>query len=441
MVRPTFFVEPENARGSIPALADNWSFVKNVDEQHRSTQGVVGRGLASTNCPPLGEPEGGWLALRGGPCGVGSGPNFERGIGMRHQLKAAAKRIASPLLSALLSKPPPPAVVNYEKTRLNDNQVFLGYPFSDLAALAKYMAPNLEGAPGFHVDCFGIKTRYSYFSDATDSQAIQANLPFPDNTLYGEAIEFLATCRAVDAADEEMVAYEFGAGFAPWLVCTAAMALRRPVKRLRLVAVEADPQRLPLIEQHFSDNGLPLPGASHPIVSTEIIQAAVSDQRGTLTFSAQGIKDWGGAASKDKSAADYRGATGNRVSVPALPISELLQHERVVDLVHMDIQGFEYLSIAASLDDLNRKVRSIVIGTHSRVIEGRLIDLLRQNGWVLIYEKPCKFHASSQLPDVTGATYFDGTQFWINQRLWPAHFQWQPDLTPQATAALRSIRG
>ncbi|MCA6106953.1 FkbM family methyltransferase [Bradyrhizobium cenepequi] len=322
---------------------------------------------------------------------------------------------------------------------MNDNQVFLGYPFSDLAALAKYRKSVTAAGPGFHVDCFGIKTRYSYFSDAADSQAVQPNLPFPDNSLYGEAVEFLATCRAVDAAVDEMVVYEFGAGFAPWLVCTAAMALQRPMKRLKLVAVEADPERLPLIEQHFADNNLPRPGAPHPIVSTEIIHAAVSDQRGTLSFSAQGIKDWGGAASKDSGGADYRGATGDRVSVPALPISELLQREPIVDLVHMDIQGFEYLSISASLNAFCSKIKSVVIGTHSRVIEGQLIDLLRRHDWVLIYEKPCKFHTTSQLPDVTGATYFDGTQFWINTRLWPANFSWQPDLTPQATAALTAV--
>jgi len=81
-------------------------------------------------------------------------------------------------------------------------------------------------------------------------------------------------------------------------------------------------------------------------------------------------------------------------------------------------------SILASIDALNAKVASMVIGTHSRVIEGELISLLRNNDWLLVYEKPCKFHCQSQLPDLVGATYFDGTQFWVNMKLWPTNFQW-----------------
>jgi FkbM family methyltransferase len=307
----------------------------------------------------------------------------------------------------------------------NDNQVFLGYSVNELTELEKYKRPTESIQPGFHIDCFGIKTRYSYFFD-TDAATIQADLPVPDNGLYGEAVEFLATCRAVDAASTSMTVIELGAGFAPWLVCAAAMALQRPIEKLRLIAVEADPARLELIRSHFADNGLPEPGRRHARVETEIIHAAISDTHGTVSFAAQDIRDWGGGVSEEPAAQDYRGLGLKYVSVPTYPLSHLLASERFVDLIHMDIQGFEYKSIAASLADLNCKVRSIAIGTHSRVIEGRLIGLLREQGWTLVYEKPCKFHPSSQLPDITGATYFDGTQFWINNRLWPKDFAWTP---------------
>ncbi|AII27814.1 hypothetical protein B9J07_13130 [Sinorhizobium sp. LM21] len=313
--------------------------------------------------------------------------------------------------------------MSLSKDLLNANQIFIGYNLSATDRLKKYMEPSLELEKGFHKDCFGIKTRYKFFNDI-GGESVWGDLPFPDNKLYGEMIEILATCFAVEAGSDDMVVYELGAGFAPWLVCSANFALKRCVRSLKLVAVEADPDRLPLIDTHFTDNGLPQSNQSHPVVKTEIVHAAVSDVHGELQFSAQSILDWGGGVTAAETATDYRGMQSHQVSVPALPIETLIAHETMVDLMHMDIQGYEFKSIAASLETVNSKVKSIVIGTHSRVIEGQLIDLLRNNGWVLVFEKPCKFHASSRLPDVTGATYFDGTQFWINERLWPSDYDW-----------------
>ncbi|MBD9596416.1 FkbM family methyltransferase [Ensifer sp. ENS05] len=285
------------------------------------------------------------------------------------------------------------------------------------------MEPSIELEAGFHKDCYGIRTKCTFFRPEGGTAAYKT-LPFPDNQFYGEMVEILATCFAVEAGSDNMVVYECGAGFAPWLVMSANFALKRGVESLKLVAVEADPERLPLINDHFRSNSLPEAGQAHDVVSTKIVHAAVSDSVGELHFSAQSIHDWGGGVSSSDTGTDYRGMHAATVSVPALPIDTLLKDEKVVDLIHFDIQGFEFKSIAASLETMNEKVRSIIIGTHSRVIEGQLIDLLRQNGWVLIVEKPCKFHPSSRLPDVTGATYFDGTQFWINERLWPADYVW-----------------
>lgn len=121
---------------------------------------------------------------------------------------------------------------------------------------------------------------------------------------------------------------------------------------------------------------------------------------------------------------DYRGLEGKQVAVPARLINDLIANERRIDLMHIDIQGWEAKSIAASMDAINAKVASMVIGTHSRVIEGELLTLLRDDGWILLYEKPCKFDCKNPVPDLVGATVFDGTQFWINTRLWPAAFDW-----------------
>lgn len=308
---------------------------------------------------------------------------------------------------------------------INNNQIFIGYATNELEIMRRYVGEVPLSEYGFHIDVFGNKTRLAYFHKEHSGSILQKELPFPDNGQYGEAIEYLGTMRGIEAADESLVVYELGAGFAPWLVVAKTFALHRPtINKMRFVAVEADPARLPLIESHFRDNGMPLPNEMHPAMETFIVNAAVSDSTGDLIFSANDIHDWGGTARSESDILDYRGIEGVGVTVSARKIEDLIAGESRIDLMHIDIQGWEVTSIKASLAAVNSKVASMVIGTHSRVIEGELISVLRNDDWILVYEKPCKFHCQSRLPDIVGATFFDGTQFWINTRLWPNTFNW-----------------
>jgi hypothetical protein len=50
----------------------------------------------------------------------------------------------------------------------------------------------------------------------------------------------------------------------------------------------------------------------------------------------------------------------------------------------------------------------VVIGTHSRPIEGKLIEHLNERGWILEFEQPCTFALEgSELP-----VRVDGCQGW-----------------------------
>jgi len=83
-----------------------------------------------------------------------------------------------------------------------------------------------------------------------------------------------------------------------------------------------------------------------------------------------------------------------------------------VDLLHIDIQGGEADLVTSSLAFLNAHVAYMMIGTHSRVIEGRLCDELGAAGWELEVERPA-------IMDITGkpAARVDGVQGWRNPRL------------------------
>ncbi len=59
----------------------------------------------------------------------------------------------------------------------------------------------------------------------------------------------------------------------------------------------------------------------------------------------------------------------------------------------------------------------MIVGTHSRKIDGDLIDLMWRQGWVLEEEMPARFNFLGFLPTLEGMTYSDGTQVWRNPQL------------------------
>ncbi|TIU30915.1 MAG: class I SAM-dependent methyltransferase, partial [Mesorhizobium sp.] len=102
-------------------------------------------------------------------------------------------------------------------------------------------------------------------------------------------------------------------------------------------------------------------------------------------------------------------ASGHYQQLDAFPLSEIVENEPV-DLLHIDIQGGEADFIDAAIGDLNKFVRYIVIGTHSRQIEGRIMNTLLNQGWKLEMERP----AIIGLPDGRPQILVDGVQGWRN---------------------------
>ena len=86
-----------------------------------------------------------------------------------------------------------------------------------------------------------------------------------------------------------------------------------------------------------------------------------------------------------------------------------------VDLLHIDIQGGEADLIRDCVALLNGKVAYIVVGTHSREIEGQIFATLRAAGWALEIERPAILSLANGIPQVT----VDGVQGWRNLKLLP----------------------
>ena len=96
-------------------------------------------------------------------------------------------------------------------------------------------------------------------------------------------------------------------------------------------------------------------------------------------------------------------------------IEEIVRSGTKTDLLHIDIQGGEADLIASSLAALKKYVGYIVIGTHSREIEGALFKSLLADGWILEIERPAILGVENPVPYVK----VDGVQGWRNPRLLP----------------------
>lgn len=292
---------------------------------------------------------------------------------------------------------------------------FGGWDPSDAELLNRYACPT-GPTEGKITDFFGIRTSSFLHPWAVhlDNQVVDV-IPIPDDSLRAETIEYYATLKSFEMAPEGAFSMaEIGASYAPWTTFAAVMGARHG-RAVQLVAVEASSYLHGLIPVHMAENGVD-PDA--PFIRK--VCGAVGRDFGTMHFPVvTSPSDNGGQVTDRAQSVDYLGRQVEHEAVSAYPLSELLP-PGIVDLIHMDVQGVEHDVLSASMDSLNERVRAIFVGTHSRLIEGQLLDLFHAHGWELDRERPTKFDYVANRPSVVGWTTRDGGQYWINRQLVPA---------------------
>jgi hypothetical protein len=86
-------------------------------------------------------------------------------------------------------------------------------------------------------------------------------------------------------------------------------------------------------------------------------------------------------------------------------------------MIHIDVQGHEVEICRSCIEELYRRVHWLIVGTHSRKLDGDMIELMRAAGWLLENEKPSKFHFLLEAPTLEAMTHVDGIQVWRNPRM------------------------
>lgn len=300
-------------------------------------------------------------------------------------------------------------------------EIFRGYTIEDanrMEALVGDHAP-LQSERGI-VDWFGIKiaSRYAPWIDSRSGQVIDRP-PFPDDTFLAEGIEYAALGLALERAKGRgrFCSLEIGAGWGPWTALSATCALRAGFKSVTIGAFEADVGRFAQLRQHLALNGLvpsdaPDKGMSG-VVTHELEQAAIWWENTTLYWPEASESDSGRTVSiMAEEGSDYRGYVLHASPIRALGLPGVLERFDRVDFLHVDIQGAEAEVIPKSIEALESKVSVMFIGTHSRKIEGDLLEFLYNRCWRLLREQPCVFDPEKKVPTFQALTLRDGGLVW-----------------------------
>jgi FkbM family methyltransferase len=299
------------------------------------------------------------------------------------------------------------ALAPEQKMEIPPDQIYAGYKPDELSIIREHFCLSPSPVKGFIVDRLGVKTRGSSLWDQVQP-LVGTVIPIPiPNDYHAEAIEWIGLLKSVRSACGRFAAMELGAGWGPWVVAGAVAARNDDIRDISLLAVEGDPGHYAFLRQHFLDNGLD--PDRHLL-----FQAAVGAKRDRARWPRVEPRNSYGTRPIP---AEEAHATNGSLEVEVLPIADLLGKQERWDLVHVDVQGGEVPICAAGLPFLNERAHWLVIGTHSRLIEGELISLFVRQGWVLENEKPVIFEFQPGTPAVEALTRVDGTQVWRNPRL------------------------
>ncbi|MDA7978887.1 MAG: FkbM family methyltransferase [Pirellulales bacterium] len=300
---------------------------------------------------------------------------------------------------------------------------------------------------GMHTDFVGARTSQE-FGGSAPSGYVESMPPVDED--YLEWIDILETAAY---ARDRFVMVELGAGYGRWGVRGALAARHAGIKDIFIGFAEAEPMHVKWLKEHATCNGL----QPHEF---RLYEAAVSDKDGSVDFyvampdGSEGndpaswygqamAKDYEvvsetiahGAPSKSQnsdsgkagldaqSTETYAGhnvktfASGwKAVEVPQMAATKLLRDFDVIDLLDMDVQGEEVKIVQGAIKDLNKRVKRLHIGTHSREIEFELYQFLTAKGWKCLRAYPCESRTSTPYGDVQ---FVDGMQSWINPQLVP----------------------
>ncbi len=281
--------------------------------------------------------------------------------------------------------------------------------FDPVSLVLAYENHERRPVPGHRVNYLGVAVNVDKFFKYMSLENIVEPAPIPNNW-HTDIAEFGAALRAVDLSGETFSMIELGCGWGCWMNITG-MAARRRGKKVALLGVEGDPGHVAFAHEAMATNGF-------SDADYKVFHGIAAAESGVAFFPLQqdASQEWGLQAKLHPAPeeAEALRRSGAYQELPIFSLNQIAADIPRIDLLHIDIQGGETDLIRDSLEFLNKRVAYIVVGTHSRKIDGDIIELLvADGGWALEVERPAIISIDGDHLTLR----IDGVQGWRNKRL------------------------
>ncbi len=269
--------------------------------------------------------------------------------------------------------------------------------------------PPFRRKPGRVMNFLGVAIDPQIFPSALEplSGFIEA-APMPNNW-HADLAEWGAALHAIDLSGPTFTMIELGCGWGCWMLNTG-VAAKRTDRTVHVIGVEGDAGHIAFARAGLAENGFADGEAT-------LLTGIAAGRSGVALFPLQDTagESWGlePVLDADEIRTQELMATGRYSTLPMISLEELSAPYGRIDLLHIDIQGGEADLVEACLDVLSVKFAYVLIGTHSRQIEGRLFDIMIGAGWELDMERPAFLDINHPAPQIT----VDGVQGWKNPRM------------------------
>jgi cyclopropane fatty-acyl-phospholipid synthase-like methyltransferase len=275
--------------------------------------------------------------------------------------------------------------------------------FDALEVMRRHADPAVEPAPDLATNFLGVRIPPEVFPQVLRQAAGHVEpIPIPANW-HADIAEWAGALRSIDLAGDTFRMVELGCGWGCWMANTG-VAARRSGREVEVIGIEGDAGHIAFARQVMELNGLDGD-------RSRLVHGVAAPRKGRALFPVADDPSatWGGEPLFDASEAQVAQAlaAGTHEALDAVPLAELAG-DAPLDLLHIDIQGGEVDFVRANMTDIAGHVRYVVIGTHSREIEGALMTHFLEAGWRLEIDRPCIFNLVNGRPQIR----VDGVQAW-----------------------------
>lgn len=279
--------------------------------------------------------------------------------------------------------------------------------FDATAVIRRHAVPDLVPRPGLVTNFLGVLIDPVVHPPILAAMAGTLDpVPIPANW-HADIAEWAAALRAVELSQGRFTIIELGCGWGCWMN-NCGVAARRAGRAVHLIGVEGDPGHIGVARMELALNGFtPEQATLHHGIAAAAAGTALFPRDGAdcLTY---GLEPVFGATEAQREAAI---AAGTHDALPMVPLADIAAPHDRIDLLHIDIQGGEADLVAACVTVLREKIAYVLIGTHSRQIEGQVMATMLAAGFTLEIERPAILALTPDGPVVT----VDGVQGWRNQ--------------------------